>query len=99
HDLDRHSAPTRRSSDLGSKLEALSARLGWSGKPPITLEEAGSVVGISRERVRQLQKRTLDRLPQHPVFMPLLDAAIRLLRDKARSEEQRLNSSHDQISY
>ena len=63
--------------DLQEFRQALSARLGWSGKPPITLEEAGSVVGISRERMRQLQKRTLDRLPQHPVFMPLLDAGQR----------------------
>ena len=67
----------------GLKLEALSARFGWSGKPPITLEEAGAMLGVTREWIRQLQKRTLDRVPQHPVFMPLLDKAMKLLRERA----------------
>jgi len=67
----------------GAKLEALSARLGWSGAPPITLEEAGNMVGVSRERMRQLQKRTTDRLPQHAVYMPSLDEALELVRDQA----------------
>jgi Sigma-70, region 4 len=51
----------------GKKLEALLARLGWSGHEPITLEEAGRIAGITRERIRQLVKRIEDRMPDHPV--------------------------------
>jgi sigma-70-like protein len=46
----------------GKKLEALLARLGWNGREPITLEEAGRLAGITRERVRQLIKR-IDKPP------------------------------------
>ena len=60
----------------GKKLEALLARLGWSGHEPITLEEAGRLAGITRERIRQLVKRVEGRMPDHPVYMPALDGAI-----------------------
>jgi hypothetical protein len=63
----------------GKKLEALLARLGWSGHEPITLEEAGRIAGITRERIRQLLKRIQDRMPDHPVYMPALDGAINVL--------------------
>ena len=67
----------------GKKLEALLARLGWSGLEPITLEEAGRIAGITRERIRQLVKRIEDRMPDHPVYMPALDGAINLLVSRA----------------
>ena len=40
-----------------SHLEALRSRLGWSGKDPITLQQAGSLANITRERVRQIETR------------------------------------------
>lgn len=67
----------------GKKQEALLARLGWSGREPITLEEAGYIAGLSRERVRQLLKRIEDRMPKHPIFMPALDKAINVLAVQA----------------
>ena len=38
-------------------VNALSARLGWSGQPPITLHGAGKYADITRERVRQIESR------------------------------------------
>ena len=38
-------------------LQAFQARLGWSGKPPITLHEAGQRAGVTRERIRQIEIR------------------------------------------
>lgn len=38
-------------------VHAFRARLGWSGKPPITLQEAGKIAGVTRERIRQLELR------------------------------------------
>ena len=67
----------------GRKLRALVRRLGCDGEPPATLEEAASRIGLTRERLRQIQKRFTDRLPRHLVFMPQLDAAIAVVREAA----------------
>ena len=69
----------------GERLAALLDRFGWSGSPPITLEDAGSRLGVTRERVRQLQERISDRLKQISflAYMPALDLALALLRDKS----------------
>lgn len=67
----------------GAKLAALIRRLGCDGKSPSTLEKAASIIGVTRERMRQMQKRFSERLPKHPVFMPQLDAAINAVREAA----------------
>ena len=43
----------------------LNCRFGLDGGEPLTLEEAGKVYGITRERVRQIEARALKRL-RHP---------------------------------
>lgn len=65
------------------RLEAISARLGWSGRSPVTLAEAGSIAGVTRERIRQLEKRTVERMPSHQVFMPKIDIALDLIAARA----------------
>jgi hypothetical protein len=67
----------------GRKLQALVRRLGFGGGSPATLEEAASVIGLTRERMRQIQKRFMDHVPSHPIFMPQLDAAIAMVREAA----------------
>jgi len=42
----------------------LSMRFGLDGEPPKTLGEIGRVLGVSRERVRQLERRALDKLKE-----------------------------------
>jgi RNA polymerase primary sigma factor len=42
----------------------LSLRFGLDGEPPQTLEEVGGQLGITRERVRQLETRALRELRQ-----------------------------------
>jgi RNA polymerase primary sigma factor len=42
----------------------LTERFGLRGEPPKTLEEVGSILGITRERVRQLETRALRELRQ-----------------------------------
>jgi len=66
-----------------ARLRALLRRLGCDGYEPATLEEAAAVLGITRERMRQIHKRFTDRLPNHPVFMPQIDSAIEILREAA----------------
>ena len=67
----------------GERLGALVARLGWGGERAITLEEAGNLLGITRERLRQIQQKAVKRIPDHEVYMPQLDQALKLLEQNA----------------
>ena len=50
-------------SHLNPRLRrVLSLRFGLDGESPKTLEEVGSILGITRERVRQLESRALREL-------------------------------------
>jgi RNA polymerase primary sigma factor len=59
-----------RSSDLARAIDRLNPRMrhvverrfGLDGKPPQTLEEVGAELGITRERVRQLETKALREL-------------------------------------
>lgn len=48
------------------EARVLKLRFGWDGNGPRTLEEIGKMFGVSRERVRQIEKQALDKL-RHPV--------------------------------
>jgi RNA polymerase primary sigma factor len=66
------SAQQARGRELAGALEqlnprmhrVLSLRFGLDGEPPQTLEEVGTQLGITRERVRQLETRALRELRQ-----------------------------------
>ncbi len=53
---------------------------GWNGKLYRTLESVGNEVGLTRERVRQLESRALRRLNKHKMDTPFLHAAIATLK-------------------
>lgn len=40
----------------------LQKRFGWDGQDPMTLEEVGKVLGVTRERIRQIQNEALKQL-------------------------------------
>jgi len=69
---DRVSADLARSVELGEALSALEPRLafvvtrrfGLDGETPQTLEELGAELGVTRERVRQIETRALKELRQ-----------------------------------
>ena len=42
--------------------EVLESRFGLGGRTPMSLAQIGSRLGVSRERVRQLERRALERL-------------------------------------
>jgi RNA polymerase primary sigma factor len=66
-------AETMRSTELTRALDALNPRMriviarrfGLDGQTPQTLEQVGSELGITRERVRQLESRALRELRSH----------------------------------
>jgi RNA polymerase primary sigma factor len=67
---DEMSAQKSRSAELAQALARLNPRMrrvltlrfGLEGEPPQTLEEVGAGLGITRERVRQLESRALREL-------------------------------------
>ncbi len=67
----------------GDRLDALMERFGWKGHKAATLEECGQKLGITRERIRQIQKQVVKRIPDHEVSMPQLDHALVMLEDRA----------------
>lgn len=58
---------------------ALRRRFGWDGRPPGTLEEAARGIGVTRERVRQLEAKAKKEFLA--AWTPALDRAFRLLAD------------------
>ena len=60
----RSPSPSRKCSRTLKEREAKILRLyfGLDGPEPMTLEEIGSLLGITRERVRQIKEKALSRL-------------------------------------
>lgn len=67
----------------GSRRDAIMMRLGWKGTAPVTLEEAGQSIGVTRERIRQLEVRTRKSLPSAPLLVPALERALSALVNAA----------------
>lgn len=74
------------------RVNLLGMRLGWLGDPPRILQECGDRFGITRERVRQLEKRMRDAMPKHPVFLPRLDEALAAIEAAAPLDDQAAES-------
>ena len=79
---DGATADNARSVELAEAIESLNPRMkhvvrrrfGLDGRPPQTLEEVGAELGITRERVRQLETRALRELR---TFAPGLQLYLR----------------------
>lgn len=62
--------------------DAVLARTGLAGAEPMTLEEAGRRVGVTRERVRQIEKKFRERVAAAEcIWTPVLDRALRTVAD------------------
>lgn len=58
---------------------AVLARLGLSGQEPLTLELAGRSVGVTRERVRQIERKFREQVAKcAAIWTPVLDRALQL---------------------
>ncbi len=70
-----------RSEELTKVLESLplrerkvlELRFGLKGEPPLTLEEVGERFGVTRERIRQVEAKTLTRLKNYRAAQQLRD--------------------------
>jgi RNA polymerase primary sigma factor len=50
------------------EMRIIELRFGLSGDGPLTLEETGKVLGITRERVRQIQEKAINKLRNSAVI-------------------------------
>ncbi|WP_433323362.1 RNA polymerase sigma factor [Spirillospora sp. CA-294931] len=68
----------RRTLDILSPREAkiMAMRFGLYDGTPRTLDEIGKSLGLTRERIRQLEKESLSKLRHPSNAMPLLDFAV-----------------------
>lgn len=57
-------------------LKALRLRLGFTGAPPLTLIAAGNTVGLTRERVRQIEVKFMKAVRKVEPSTPVLDEAL-----------------------
>ena len=64
--------------ERANRISALSVRFGWTGENPTTLEDAARPLGLTRERVRQIESKFLGALP-HELYVPQLDRALNVL--------------------
>ncbi|MFH1850596.1 MAG: RNA polymerase sigma factor RpoD/SigA [archaeon] len=55
----------------GREQRILSLYLGLDGEKPMTLEQIGALMGLTRERIRQLKKRGLDKIRRHNDYYQL----------------------------
>lgn len=62
---------------------AVKLRLGFGGESPTTLSEAGESVGLTRERVRQLEKRFTDTIVASTPWTPVLDKVLKVIAKAA----------------
>jgi len=75
-----------RKAMLAHHAKAIAMRLGWDGMGGATLEEAAKIAGVSRERVRQIQK-SLEEALKTVTYIPALDQAIGALDQAAETFE------------
>jgi len=62
-------------------LGITAARLGWGASGPQTLQEVGDEFSMTRERVRQIVSRTVNRLGR--TYLPQIEHAVQLLTNHA----------------
>lgn len=62
-----------------TQRDALLARLGWFSARACSLQEAGDMLGVTRERVRQIQVR-LERWAPRGIVIPVLQRALEVVR-------------------
>lgn len=79
--------------DSDRARDVAAARLGHGGAAPVTLEQAGHAAGVTRERVRQLEKCFRDGIaPAGKVWTPALDRALQVIRHTSPTTGHRLHN-------
>jgi hypothetical protein len=79
----------------GRDRQIVAQYYGWDGRGGRTLEQLGKKYGLSRERIRQVCVRTIQRDGSQTVFAPVLDRALRFLGQRFPKTLDRLQAEFD----
>lgn len=79
-DAEFHSTGRRRPCEQ-RWLEGMALRIGLVGDPPMTLEEVGRHLGVTRERVRQVMAKHISLPNCRRPYLPQVDRTLALLHD------------------
>jgi hypothetical protein len=71
----------RNAGATGRDIAITAARVGWRSGKRATLQEVGEEFSITRERVRQIVSRTIDRIGN--TYLPQVERAAKLVTDHA----------------
>lgn len=90
-DAEFHSTGRRRPCEA-RWLNAMALRIGLAGDPPMTLEEVGRRLGVTRERVRQVMAKHVSLPDCLRPYLPQLDRASALLHELAPASAEELSA-------
>jgi Bacterial RNA polymerase, alpha chain C terminal domain len=80
-----------RAVEKDRNAEALLKLWGWNGNGPRVLDSVGQEYRLTRERVRQIEARTLNRIATHQFDLHFLRRALRLLKDNVPALDSALS--------
>ena len=72
-------------------------RFGLFNKPKLTLEQIGKILGVSRERVRQLEPKVLDKFEKFVVNYKSIDNEFYGYKEETSSVKENIIISEDQL--
>ncbi|GBC86857.1 DNA-directed RNA polymerase subunit alpha [bacterium HR12] len=75
-----------------ARRAALAARLGWPDGRACSLQEAGDLVGVTRERMRQIQMKFEGRI-RGRVTIPVLERALAIIQENLPTTADRVSEA------
>jgi len=76
----------------GRDSDALIKLWGWSGGDPRVLESVGQEYALTRERIRQIEKRAIERISIHKFEFPFLTNALKTIRQSVPAVESTISN-------
>jgi len=76
----------------GRDSDALIKLWGWSGGDPRVLESVGQEYALTRERIRQIEKRAIERISIHKFELPFLTNALKTIRQSVPAVESTISN-------